>query len=336
LAEQLVDFVHTLDLPTIIRQEGRTHQLTVQTTSGLPETLTFRFFPLPDGVIALASLDLQEQRKLQDEILELNRELNGLTRQLHQANAELHELNALKNRFIAMAAHDLRKPIGVILTHSEFVLDEAGDRLDDEQRGFLRTNLAAAVGMKRLIDNFLDVAVIESGQLRLERTRTDVASILAGALPLLRTVAVRRKVEVCSEVSRDLPALFVDLAKLQQVVINLVGNAIEHSLTGQRVWLQAHREGSEVVVSVRDEGPGITPEDQQRLFAPFVRAGTCKTSGERSCGIGLALARMVVEAHGGRIWVRSEPGHGSTFCVALPVEDGGPAPTTPYPCHPSS
>ena len=326
LAEQIVDFTRTLDLPSLIRQGGAVHRLTLSTLSGMPETLCFRFFPLPEGALALGSLDFQEQQKLRDGALELNRELNNLTRQLHQANAELRELNELKNRFIGMAAHDLRKPVGVIMTYSEFLLDEAGDHLDDEQRGFLRTSLAAAAGMKRLIDNFLDVSVIESGHLRLERSRTAVAEILAGVLPLVRLVAARKKVELFTEAGDDGHPLAVDVAKLQQVLVNLAGNAIEHSQAGQRVWLAARREETGLVFSVRDEGPGIAPEDQKRLFAPFVRAGTRKTAGERSVGLGLAIARLVVEAHGGHIWVESKPDHGSTFFVTLPTEEGGERP----------
>jgi signal transduction histidine kinase len=326
LASQIVDFTHSLDLAALIQQCGAVHRLTLSTGSGMPETLYFRFFPLSDGTLALGSLDFQEQQNLRDQALELNQELNNLTRQLHQANAELRELNELKNRFIGMAAHDLRRPIGVIMTYSEFVLDEAGDRLDDEQRGFLRATLSAATGMKRLIDNFLDVSVIESGNLRLERSRSHVASILAGVWPLLRLAASRKKIELVNEAHEagdDKAPLAVDVAKVQQVLVNLLSNAIEHSKPGQRVWLRAYREETALIFSVRDEGPGITPEDQSRLFAPFARAGTRKTAGERSVGLGLAIARMVVEAHGGRIWVESEPGHGATFFVSLPTESTG-------------
>jgi signal transduction histidine kinase len=319
LAEQLVDFTGTLDLPGLIRQSGMVHRLTLSTAAGMPETLGFRFFPWPDGTLALGSLDFQEQQNLRDEALGLNRELNNLTRQLHQANAELRELNELKNRFIGMAAHDLRKPVGVIMTYSEFVLDEASDRLDEEQRGFLRASLSAAVGMKRLIDNFLDVSVIESGRLRLERSRTAVAEIVAGVLPLVRLVAARKKVELLTEAGEDERPLAVDVAKLQQVLANLLSNAIEHSRAGQRVWLVARRDAGGLLFSVRDEGSGIAPEDQPRLFAPFARAGTRKTAGERSVGLGLAIARLVVEAHGGRIWVESIPGQGATFFVSLPL-----------------
>jgi two-component system, sensor histidine kinase and response regulator len=117
----------------------------------------------------------------------------------------------------------------------------------------------------------------------------------------------------------DKTPLAADAAKLQQVLVNLLSNAIEYSKAGQRVWLVARREDAEMVFSVRDEGPGIAPEDQKRLFAPFMRAGTRKTAGERSVGLGLAIARQVIEAHGGRIWVESKPDHGSTFFVSLPM-----------------
>jgi signal transduction histidine kinase len=324
-AEQVVDFAHGLDLPALIRQAGAVHRLTLSTASGMPETLYFRFFPVPEGTLALGSLDFPEQQRLRDDVLALNGELNNLTRQLHQANAELRELNELKNRFIGMAAHDLRKPVGVVLTYSEFVLEEAGDRLGEEHRGFLRTSLAAAAGMKKLIDSFLDVAVIESGQLRLERSRTDVTELLAGVLPLVRLVAARKKVELLTEAGADGRPLSVDAAKLQQALVNLVGNAVEHSQAGQRVWLAAHRDDTQLVCSVRDEGAGIAPKDQQRLFAPFARAGTRKTAGERSVGLGLAIARLVVEAHGGRIWVESVPGAGASFLFAVPIQESSPA-----------
>jgi signal transduction histidine kinase len=318
-AEQIVDFTLPFDLPSLIARSGAVHPLTLSTISGMPETLYFRFFPLPDGTLALGSLDFQEQQNLRDEALSLNRELNNLTRQLHQANAELRDLNELKNRFIGMAAHDLRRPVGVIMTYNEFVLDEAGESLDDEQRGFLRTGLAAAAGMKRMIDNFLDVSVIESGHLRLERSRTDVAEILAGVLPLVRLSATKKGIELLVETADEQRTLTADGAKLQQVLVNLLSNAVEHSTVGQRVWLAARWEGAELIFSVRDEGSGIAIDDQKRLFAAFARAGTRKTAGERSVGLGLAIARLVVEAHDGRIWVQSEPDLGSTFFVALPV-----------------
>lgn len=323
-AETLVEFARPGGLATLLVDRDNVHRLTVKTTLGLPETLYFRFYPLADGLLALGSLDLQEQQRLRREMLDLNHELNALSRQLHQANAELRDLNELKNRFLGMAAHDLRKPVGVILAYGEFVLDEAGRQLSEQQQEFLRTCLAAAAGMQRLIDNFLDVSVIESGQLQLDLAAVVGGEILAGVEPLARLLADRKQVRLIVEPDSSSRRLHVDAAKIQQVLQNLLANAIEHSRSGLRVWLTSRCDGEEFVFAVRDEGPGIATADQPRLFAAFTCAGTRKTAGERSVGLGLAIARWIVEAHAGRIWVDSAPGRGATFHVALPARGPGP------------
>ena len=321
LTELVVDFT---PLPDLRAAGDAAHLLTLNTAAGVPESFLFRFFALPEGTLALGSLDFQEQARLRTGVLGLNRELNDLTRQLHLANAELRELNQLKNRFLGMAAHDLRKPIGVIMTYSEFVLDEAGAQLSAQHQEFLRTCLSAASAMKRLIDGFLDVSIIESGNLRLDLAPAGVSEILAGATPIARLMAQKKKITLLVDSPDDPRQLRVDASKLQQVLLNLLGNAVEHSVPGQRVWLSSRWDDQNLVFAVRDEGPGIAPEDQARLFAAFVRAGTRKTAGERSVGLGLAIARLVVEAHGGRIWVESTPGQGATFQFALPIQTQPP------------
>jgi signal transduction histidine kinase len=249
----------------------------------------------------------------------LNRELNDLTRQLHQANAELRDLNDAKNQFLGMAAHDLRKPVGVITTYTEFVLDEAGDSLTGEHRKFLRTCLHAARGMKDIIDNFLDIAVIESGKLQLDLQWVTAATIMEGALEISRLVAARKKVTLLIDVPAGGQHVRVDAPRLQQALVNLIGNAVEHSRPGERLWVSSCWKERELLFAVRDEGPGIKNGDKARLFKPFERAGTQKTAGERSVGLGLAIARQVVEAHQGRLWAESSPGAGATFFVALPI-----------------
>lgn len=330
-AEQFVNFRGTLDLPALVQQGSAVHPLTVSTAAGMPETLGFRFFPLAEGTLVVGSLDFAEQQALRNQVLAQNHELNNLARQLHQANAELRDLNQLKNQFLGMAAHDLRKPIGLILTYSEFVLDEAADQLSPEHLGFLRTCQQAASGMKQLIDGFLDVSVIESGQLRLNLELTSVEKILGGVEPVARLLAQKKKLTLLVEVAEATRRVRGDAGKLQQVLVNLVGNAVEHSVPGQRVWLSARWEEQQLVFAVRDEGPGLTPEEQARLFQAFARAGTRKTAGERSTGLGLAIARLIVEAHGGRIWVESLPGQGATFLFTLPLQPSTPTVQNPIP-----
>ena len=321
LQELFVNFDEPLNLAAIIQQTGTDHRLSISTLERLPETLIFRFFDIPEGTLVLASPDFREQQGLRDAALVLNRQLNDLTRELHQVNAELRDLNELKSRFVGMAAHDLRNPLGLIINYGEFLVDEASECLDEEQRGFLGTILAAAEGMRRNVENFLDMAVIESGQLRVERSPTTVSDIVLGALTLVRRLTTRKKITVITRADCDQTSLKVDGPQLQQVLMNLLGNAVEFSNEGQRVWLTTHREGQNMVFQVRDEGPGMSEFDQKDLFAPFVRAGTRKTGGERSRGLGLAIARLIVEAHGGRIWVESTVGLGSSFYFEVPAED---------------
>ena len=325
MAELVVDFTNSVNLPALIARTDGVHLLTLNTVAGVPESYQFRFFPLPAGTLALGGLDFQEQSRLRTGMLEMNRELNDLTRRLHQANAELRELNQLKNRFLGMAAHDLRKPVGIMMTYLEFVLDEAGKQLSAQHEEFLNICLAAAMSMKRLIDDFLDLAIIESGNLRLDLALADDSEIMAGAEPMARLIAGRKQVILLVDLAKDARRLRVDVSKFQQVLLNLVGNAVEHSMPGQRVWVSSRWDDQNLVFTVRDQGPGIAPEDQPRLFTAFARAGTRKTAGEPSVGLGLAIARLVVEAHGGRISVASLPGQGATFQVALPGQ------TPPFP-----
>ncbi len=319
IGRPLADFITAPDLPALLRQEDQVHRLTLNTASGMPETMWFRFFAMPAGTLAFGGVDLEEQQELRNDVLELNGELNNLTRQLHQANAELRELNQLKNQFLGMAAHDLRAPVGLVINYSEFVLDEAGATLAAEHREFLQISLAAATGMQQLIESFLDLAVIESGKLRLEPAPTSVQAILAGIGPIARLVAGKKKITLLLDAGEDARPLFADAPKLQQALLNFIGNAVQHSVSGQRVWVSARWEPARVVFAVRDEGPGITRADQARLFTAFGRAGTRKTAGERSTGLGLAIARQVVEAHGGQLWVESLPGQGATFLISIPI-----------------
>ncbi len=324
----VVNFNESTNLRALVARHTGVHMLGLSTAAGMPETFYFRFFPLPNGTLALGSLDVQEQQRLRSEALSLNRELSDLARQLHQANAELHELNQLKNQFLGMAAHDLRQPLGSIMVFGQYLIDEASAKLSAEHQDFLLTCIRSAEDMKRMIDDFLDVAMIESGRLRLELMPARVEEILEPVATLGRLIAARKGVSLLLNPGVGTRRLFADAPKVQQVLLNLVGNAVNHSATGQRVWLSANWEPQNLVLTVRDEGPGIAPEHQQRLFAPFERLASRRTAGERHAGLGLAIAQKIVEAHHGVIRVESVLGQGATFFVTLPAGDESAVPET--------
>ena len=324
----VVNFNESTNLRALVARHTGVHMLGLSTAAGMPETFYFRFFPLPNGTLALGSLDVQEQQRLRSEALSLNRELSDLARQLHQANAELHELNQLKNQFLGMAAHDLRQPLGSIMVFGQYLIDEASAKLSAEHQDFLRTCIRSAEDMKRMIDDFLDVAMIESGRLRLELMPARVEEILEPVATLGRLIAARKGVSLLLNPGVGTRRLFADAPKVQQVLLTLVGNAVNHSATGQRVWLSANWEPQNLVLTVRDEGPGIATEHQQRLFAPFERLASRRTAGERHAGLGLAIAQKIVEAHHGVIRVESVLGQGATFFVTLPAGDESAVPET--------
>jgi signal transduction histidine kinase len=253
-----------------------------------------------------------------DEFSRVNNELANLQRDLARKNAELARLNEQQNRFLGMAAHDLRSPLSVIQSYSEFLRDEAAEALEEEQREFVDAILDASRFMLSLIDDLLDVAQIEAGTLRLELGETDLAELVRHNLVLNRVLAARKDIRV-ELTALDAPVLMsVDARKIQQVLNNLIGNAIKYSHPGSAVSVTVQAEPDKVRIAVRDEGQGIATADIPLLFQPFSKAGKPGTSGEPSTGLGLAIVRRIVEGHGGDISVESQSGKGTVFTVTLP------------------
>lgn len=316
----LPEFMLAPDVDSLAATPEAVTLITLATAAGVPESYRFRFFPLADAaVLALGSPDVQAATRLQSALLDLNQELSQRSRELHRANAELLELNRLKNQFLGMAAHDLRRPINVIMIYTEFVLAEAGAQLSSEHQAFLRTSLTAAADMRRLIDSFLDLAVLESGRLQLDLRPISASDIASGVLPIARLASARRQLSLIVDIADASRTVQGDVAKLQQVVSNLIDNAVHHSQPGQRIWLSAQWQPERLVFAVSDEGTGLAPALKGRVFDAFERAGTAKSAEERQAGLGLAIARMVVEAHQGRIWIDSQPGQGATVSFSLPA-----------------
>lgn len=314
----LPKFGLALTLAQWLAAPARPRLLTVRTASGLPETLQVTVFEEGGQYLLFGEVNAAEQARIGRSVLELNHELNNLSRELAHKNAELAQLNALKNQFLGMAAHDLRKPIGLILSYAEFVIEEAGDALDAEQRDFMQTIRGAADRMRKVVDDFLDVSLIEAGRFGLDEQPQDLEKLVKAAVTLVHLAAAKRSVQVDTRLDPLGLRLNVDGPKLEQVLTNLLSNAVEHSPESGAVTISSRPGASEMRVEVRDSGRGISAEQQQRLFQSFASGQAKKTTGERSIGLGLAIARRIVEAHGGRMFVESELGQGSVFGFTLP------------------
>jgi len=258
------------------------------------------------------------ESQLYDEISRLNNELVNMQRELAKRTAELEWLNQEKNYFIGVAAHDLRNPLHTILSYSAFLLEQEADSLSPTQREFLEIIYNRTEWMARLVDDLLDVARIEAGQLDLDLAATDIGALVARNVALHRRMAAGKGVEIDLQVE-PLPLAIVDAAKIEQILNNLLSNAIKFSPPGSRVEVRLSAAGEDFRISVRDYGPGIAPEDIPKLFRPFQR-GKPGTAGEKSTGLGLAIVKRIVEGHGGRLWAESTPGQGATFYVQIPLE----------------
>ncbi len=272
---------------------------------------------------ALKDLSLQNLREgarddsLYEDLTRLNNEMTNLQREMTKKNVELERLNAQKNRFLGMAAHDLRNPLGVILNYSEFLEAEAA--LDDEQRDFIVTIREASEFMLRLVEDLLDVSSIEAGQLRLDRQPTDLAEFVRRNVMRNGVLAARKNITVEFETPQPMPPVYADAAKLEQVLNNLIGNAVKFSQPGSSVTVRADCADGMARIAVRDQGPGIPATDLPHVFTPFHRTSGRGTAGEQSTGLGLSIVRRIVEGHGGRIWLESVVGQGTTFSVTLPI-----------------
>lgn len=254
-----------------------------------------------------------------DEFTRLNNELASAQRELARKNAALVALNEEKNRLLGMAAHDLRNPLGVIMSYAKFLDRMAGAKLDAKERQFVAQIGKSSQFMLRLLEDLLDVSQIESGRLNLAKAPTDLAALVKNNIELNRVLAGAKDIAIELALPEALPPVDIDATKIEQVLNNLVSNALKYSHPGTRVRVSLEAAQGAAVLSVRDQGQGIPADELSKLFQAFSKTTVKSTAGEKSTGLGLAITRRIVEGHGGRIGVESRVGEGSTFSVSLPL-----------------
>ena len=263
----------------------------------------------------LARAQDEGDRSVYDELSRLNNELIALQRELAKKNAELESLDQQKNQFLGMAAHDLRNPLSVIMSYSEFLIDQ----IRPEQAELAHVIYRSSEFMLRLINNLLDISAIESGRVQLDLQPIDLLELVERNLTVNRLLAERKQMTLQLIAPGALPPILADAGKLEQVLNNLISNAIKFSHPRSTVEISLTAEGDRVRLVVQDHGQGIPAAELDKLFKPFSRTSVQSTAGERSTGLGLTITRKIVMEHGGDIRVESEVGQGSTFFVTLPV-----------------
>jgi PAS domain S-box-containing protein len=238
---------------------------------------------------------------------------------LKQASAELERLDRLKTQLLGMAAHDLRNPICSILAVAEFLCNEEATVVREEQLGLLSAIRSSSEFMLQVIDDSLNLDTIGSGNLQLNRRPSNLRKLLEHSVGLNAKLARRKHVHVVLQIESALPKLSLDEGKIEQVLNNLIANAVKFSHPEAAVEVRAWTQDSGVIVSVQDQGPGIPEAERAKLFQPYGPTSVRSTTGERSTGLGLAISRKIVKGHRGHIWVESQLGVGSVFFFMLPT-----------------
>jgi signal transduction histidine kinase len=223
-----------------------------------------------------------------------------------------------KSEFLANMSHELRTPLNAIIGFSEVLSQRMFGEINDKQAEYLADILESGQHLLSLINDILDLSKIEAGRMELELTEFDLPTAINNTLILVRERAQRHGITLGRTVDERLGTIRGDERKVKQVLLNLLSNALKFTAEGGQIDVRAEMRDGAAEISVHDTGVGIAPEDQEAVFEEFRQVGTASKKVEGT-GLGLAISRKFIELHGGRIWVTSQVGAGSTFTFTLPL-----------------
>lgn len=258
---------------------------------------------------------IQKNRELEQSY----RKLNLIHQELEKKNAELQRVNEEKNQFLGMAAHDLRNPLTVIQGYSTLLLEKLTPVIDQRTQSMLDRIIHSSTFMLGLINNLLNIAVIESGQITLNVHPVDFKKLVQDNVTVSQELAAKKQIKLLFKCSDPIPQVVCDSERIEEVLNNLIINAIKFSNPGTIIEVSLQPGHDDVTIVVKDQGMGIPKELKERLFQPFMK-GLKGTGNEAGTGLGLAIVNKIVMKHGGKIWVESEVGKGTTFFVSLPYK----------------
>ncbi|MER7250488.1 GAF domain-containing protein [Kribbella sp. NPDC000426] len=269
------------------------------------------------GEFSTETLGLLEMFADQSTLALLNAQLY---RELSQRSAELEVASRHKSEFLASMSHELRTPLNAVLGFSEVLLERMFGELNERQEEYLRDIHSSGRHLLELLNEILDLSKVEAGRMELEYSTFSLRELLDHTASMLRERAFAHGIDLRVEVAGGIDAVYADELRLKQVVLNLMTNAVKFTGDGGTVLVRATRSGTEVHIEVTDTGRGVPPEDRERIFESFQQGGR-GPSQEEGTGLGLTLCRRIVELLGGRIWLDSEVGVGSTFGFSLRTRD---------------
>jgi len=264
--------------------------------------------------ILVIARDVTERRRLQQRITIQNRELKEI-------NQKLIEIDELKNEFLSRISHELRTPLSIIMAYtSTLIEDMINPSLDSPSRKeFLEIIQQQSNKLLGLIDDLLDLSKVEISETMLNISEGSINEVIRISISSVSGFAESKNIKIVAELDENIPIINFDAMRMRQVIVNLLENAIKYSPDGEVVKISSKQSQREVIISVEDRGPGIKKKDIPKIFDKFTQIEGINTREFEGMGIGLKLVKHYVELHGGKIWVESELGVGSTFFVSIPI-----------------
>lgn len=294
--------------------------LSFKTTDNYPVSMKTRYLPLGTGGLVIGEQNLEESEELHNSLLHLNNELNTISRDLQKKTIQLQQVNDLKNQFLGMAAHDLRNPLATVYTYIDILRDDLNSESDGTVLEAFKEIQQQMKYMMNLVSNLLDYSVIEQGRLDLDLQPVEIYQLVSQTVQTNRLLSAKRNITITLQADNIPCIITIDLHKIRQVLNNLISNAVKFSPSDATVTVKVEKTGiSTITIRVTDQGPGIPAEMRNRLFVPFGKTNQQSFSGEKSTGLGLAICRKMVEAHGGTIGIESQEERGSSFWFTLPL-----------------
>lgn len=286
----------------------------------LSSTITRRIQSLQNTARQLSSGDLTARTPVEgkDEVAALAASINHMAERLQAADRQQRDLDQLRRDLVAWASHDLQTPLTAIRVQIEALADGIVDDPITAQR-YLQTTKRQINDLSLLLDDLFQVAQLDAGGLVVQTAACSLSDLISDTLESFSALASERGVALSGSAAPGLDPVVLDAQRIGRVLNNLINNALRHTPPDGRVIISARREGGQVFIDVTDNGEGISPEDLPHIFERFYRGDKSRNRDTGGSGLGLAIARGIVRAHGGDIWVKSQPDAGTTFYLVLPA-----------------
>jgi PAS domain S-box-containing protein len=270
----------------------------------------------PDGSRVTAIIrDITERKQVEDRLRSIQ---ENYMRELESRNREIERADRLKTEFLASMSHELRTPLHTVIGFAELLAEESQGALNDKQKRFIHHIQKDSLHLLELINDILDLSKIEAGRLELRPEAFDINAVLEDALSSIRPQLEAKSIALETSVIID-AALFADRLRFKQIVYNLLSNAVKFTPENGRVRIDAVENGDFAEIAVTDTGMGIPVEEHASIFDKFHQVSATTRGVREGTGLGLAITKRLVEQHGGRIWLWSEPGKGSRFTFTIPI-----------------